>query len=78
MCEETIYHEQEPEGRTNRRISTPPSKQELNRVKMPFKKIFLKMTKTTKEIKARNHKKQKIYINGQLDLKNVWKIFLKI
>lgn len=26
---------------------------------MPFKKIFLKMTKTTKEIKARNHKKQK-------------------
>lgn len=45
---------------------------------MPFKKIFLKMTKTTKEIKARNHKKQKIYINGQLDLKNVRKIFLKI
>ena len=36
------------------------------------------MTKTTKQIKARNHKKQKIYINDQLDLKNIRKTFLKI
>ena len=77
MCEETIYHEQEPEGRTNRRISIHP-KQKLNRVKMPFQTDILKMTKTTKQIKARNHKKQKIYINDQLDLKNIRKTFLKI